>query len=163
MNRGAGWTFKSICLFLIQSVFNPIIFFIYIFTIGAAGMDPGSWSWEIKTFTAVETNVYVINLGLFLPFALLVYTGFLALDVYWHRRSLKTFAWPQWLKLRFSWWSLLTNLPAIGNLVMWSLGMEYNVFGFIFVLPMLMGSTANMVLWVNATRRLALAPSTVQR
>lgn len=117
---------------IIKAIFcaigHPILFFLFLTLSGLFESD--------IFLQPLETNVYRLNAWIYLPYALIVYGLWLALQC-WVIQKLHHRAPEATLKLKFTaTYLILCGLGYI-NLLFWFIGMEGNVFGFIFSFPLL--------------------------
>jgi hypothetical protein len=122
---------------------HSIIFFCFLFLVAddsLGSQDPKLFN--IPLFYQVSTNVYRINLWVYIPFALLLYTLWLALQ-FGILHFFRHFLLKQFFSKKFTLFYLLLCGAGYVNLLVWmTMGMEGNIFAFIFVLPLLTVSLA---------------------
>jgi len=121
---------------------HPILFFGYLFLLldkTIAGVNAS---------TKVSTNVYRINICLYIAVTLTVFLVWLVIQVEVFKRF-SGFQVDQFLSRQASVPSLLAAIPGLLNLYVWTgQGMEGNVFGFLFFLPLLIASVMYVILWI---------------
>jgi hypothetical protein len=102
---------------------------------------------SIPAFMDAGSNTHRINLLVFLPFASLLCLAWLRVQVAMFAARRPRFSASRFLKAKIK-----GNLPgcAVGglNLLAFSAGMEGNVFGFLFVLPLAVVSLASVIIWI---------------
>ncbi len=126
---------------LIKYVFcalgHPLVFLALHFSLeneSLGGMDANFFGQPL--FFMISTNVYRLNLLLYIPYALLVYgiwLGFQFLVLHQFRHV----SFDSFIARKFT--PFYLSLCGIGliNLIFWIIGMEGNAFGFIFALPLM--------------------------
>lgn len=123
--------------FLIQSILSPFVFAIYMFALANGSLGNKSSSiLGIKAFKYISTNVYAINLRLFIPFSLVTYALLFFLNYAFIRIFNNNLTLELFQKKRLTWWSLVPCSVGGLNLYGWISGMEGNVAGLLF-LPLL--------------------------
>jgi len=138
---------KMLCIYL----GNPTVFLVYLFTIGKGSLGgDGTPILGYPTFTKVSTNVHRMNLAIYLLLTFPLYVLWIALQA-GALASVSSFNPQIFWSIHISWWMLALSIPGLLNLAVWSFqGMEGNIFGFIFGLPML-GATAGYIgFWIYA-------------
>lgn len=124
-------------------VSHPVVFALYFWLTGATG---------IEGFHELSTNVQAIHLPLFLAFSLPLYLAWTVAHVVVLRRFRPAFSAKRYLRSSF----LRELLPcAFGalHLAVWVNGMEGNVFGFLFALPLLLACLVSVALYLFHTFR----------
>ena len=110
---------------------------IYLFTLAGGSLGNKSSSiLGIKAFKYISTNVYAINIRLFIPFALVTYALLFFLNYTLIRFFKRNLTFELFQKKRLTWWSLVPCSVGGLNLFAWISGMEGNVAGIVF-LPLL--------------------------
>lgn len=96
-------------------------------------------------FYEIGTNVYQINLWFYLVFAMILYTVWLGFQ-YWIMYRFHQFFLSDFASKKFTLpYMILCGVGYI-NLYFWVVGMEGNVFGFLFALPLMMLAFAMMIM-----------------
>lgn len=116
------------------SLGHAIIFFIFLFCLADSPQ-------LIKLFGPllfeVATNVFQINLLVYIPYALILYGLWLNLQ-FWILHRFRQFSIQDFFSKKFTKpYLILCGLGYI-NLFFWLMGMEGNAFGFLFALPLLL-------------------------
>lgn len=114
---------------------HTIIFLFFLFFLAEGQLGAQSPKvFNFPLFFEVSTNVYRINLLVYIPFALLLYGIWFTLQFSILHRF-RHFTIAQFLVKKFTRFYLILCGAGYLNLVGWIIGMEGNVFGFIFALP----------------------------
>lgn len=140
-----GRIFWSIKYFIVY-LGNPILFFLYIIGLGERSIGP------FVTFTKLGYNTNRINILLYLSITFPIYIAWLCLQIIVLRRVHSTsFSLDKFLECAASNGSLISSIPGLISLLVFATsGMEGNVFGFLFALPMLLASLSYIILWGDA-------------
>lgn len=119
--------------FALVAIGNPFVFW-------------ACWAFFIKNQPAkifgyeicsiISTNVYRINFVLFLLFALLVYAGWLAMLTCIFKIIKSKLNIEKFINAKLNFISIIISIFGYFNISFWFDGMEGNIFGFIFFLPM---------------------------
>lgn len=138
---------RIVTIFL-RGVGNPLVFGLYMTCSPRLASVLGT-----EASFKVDTNVRRINVPLFLFFSFTLYVCGVYLHVALHR-AVTRFNARVMFSYAFSPWSLLLSLPGLFNFYVWAwVGMEGNVFGFLFVLPLLITQFLTCVHWIFAMRK----------
>lgn len=145
MNKRVSQTVK----FLIQSVLNPTVFFVYLLSM-SSGLGKGSATiFGISAFRRVSINVYAAEIGIFLPFAIGIYAIFFFLNYNLIIRFKKDFSFNLYKEKRLTWWCLIPCSIGGINLTGWIVGMEGNIFGLILGIPLLIAILIQLIQLVH--------------
>lgn len=136
---------RNVLKFLYSAFGNILIFFFYLFVIGRRWASPENNQW-FDPFFRVETNVDRINPLLFIPLALILYGTWLGIQ-YGIMRLYRSFDFNEFLNEKFTTPYLLAMAFGWLNILIFLVpGMEWNVFGFLFFLPLLIIAAITAVL-----------------
>jgi hypothetical protein len=129
--------YLTIFRFLFVSIGHPILFILYLFLFanGSLGGLPVEL-FGYKSFSKVSTNVYRINLVFFIIYSVLAYYIWLYIQVLIYR-AIRKIDIHTFINGKLSIGPTIISGLGYINLFFWILGMEGNVFGFIFALPLL--------------------------
>mmetsp|Transcript_42190 Transcript_42190/g.77120 ORF Transcript_42190/g.77120 Transcript_42190/m.77120 type:complete len:176 (-) Transcript_42190:287-814(-) len=153
--RGQGMWWKV--RFLLVYLGNPAIFYLFLFIelpifISVLGED--SW-----LTTKTVNNVAWLNPLFYLLVTLPVYIGWVGLVSLPARVDMEKL-----LDNYVSGCALITSIPGILNLFVWcTSGMEGNIMGFVFFLPLLIVVAVNFCLWIDAIRSSLRTPDIISQ
>jgi hypothetical protein len=141
--------------FLLVYLGNPILFVAYFAALAGRSYDASRTLLGIKTFKPVATNTCRINIGMFvlvtLPLYLLWFFIQLSVIPVLFRASPHTLNVGTFCAHYAGLGACLAAIPGVLNMHVWSTsGMEGNVMGFAFALPLLVAAGAYVVLWFVA-------------
>lgn len=120
------------------AVGHPIVFLVFLFFVSTGRLgSPDNRLFGMPLFFSVETNVDRINFWVYVPYALGLYGLWIGIQ-YLILRQLRGFSWEDFASKKFTVPYLALCGMGYLNLCFWAIGMEGNVFGFIFFLPLLM-------------------------
>ena len=132
--------------FAVQATTHPLLFWPFLFLGGGIGAEGAESVLPASAIQHTSTNVYAVHGGLYVVFTLACYALLLGANVALLRALRPDLTLARILEVRLAWW----NLPVWGiggaNALAWIQGMEMNVFGFIFFLPLLAASAASPAL-----------------
>ena len=131
---------------------NPVVFFAFLFLLGIffslipARLTPSDDSWFVMK--EVSTNVNWLNPVTYIAITFPLYIFWLSLQNTFLHIDLETF-----LESYVSIGAVVAAVPGLYNLFVWcTQGMEGNVFGFLFFLPLLIASIFYLSMWIMALR-----------
>lgn len=117
---------------------HAIIFIMFL--IFLSGDIFGDINWKLlgqPSFFEVATNVYRINLWVYIPYALIFYAVWIGIQ-FWILHRFRHFTLEKFVEKKFTFFYLIFCGLGYINLIAWIIGMEGNVFGFVFVLPLML-------------------------
>lgn len=135
--RTALWILRVFILYL----GHPILFLCYLFTLSGKKIS------GIETFTKPDTDVYKINMGLYVALTLPVFLYWLLVQLI-VLNNFPNFDMDRFLKSETSLLSEIIAIPGIVNL--WTFatdGMEQDVFCCFFFIPLVLASIGYAMLW----------------
>lgn len=124
--------FLLIMYFFAQSFFSPAIFIVFFVLGPSLGEALG-----VEAIQSVGVNLSRINLGFFLTLALIFNAAFYMANFALVGSFVPGLSFLRFCSARFTYWSVVPLAFGLVHLKVWSDAMEGNVFGFIFVLPLL--------------------------
>jgi hypothetical protein len=133
-------TIRSLAKYVLAAIIavgHPILFWVFLLFVarGSFGStDPRVLG--VPLFFPVQTNVYRINLWVYVPYALALYSLWIAAQ-YLVLFEVNDFSWKNFASRKFTVPYLVVCGLGYLNLYVWVIGMEGNVFGFIFGIPLL--------------------------
>jgi hypothetical protein len=143
--------------FLLVYLGNPILFVSYFGQMSDNTSEDGIRIFGVKTFTTVSTNVSKLNFAMYvlitLPPYLMWFWAQIRIIVPFvcflfgstHALNVDTFCARQ-----AGVGACLAAIPGLLNMLVWSTeGMEGNIMGFIFALPLLIAAIFYVVLWID--------------
>lgn len=136
--QGTLWFIKFFMVYL----GHPILFFLFFFGLGKKSFGP------FMTFTILGFNTPRINIVLYLLITFPIYITWLYLEIIVLIRVHSTFSLEKFLECVTSNASTVLSIPGILNLLVFATtGMEGDVFGVFFAVPLLLTSLSYLVLW----------------
>jgi hypothetical protein len=137
---------------------NPIVFLSYMLAMGDGTNQDGKTILGFKAFKTVSTNTSQINFFLFLLITLPLYVLWFYAQVNWIVpgllfvfRSSRTLSIDKFCTNYAGVGACIASTPGLLNMFVWSTsGMEGNVMGFIFALPLLVAVIAYVAMWFVA-------------
>jgi len=133
-SQDASWIFR----FVLVCLGNPVLFFLFL----SLRQFGDSWF----TISRVGFNVDWINPLTYTLVTLPLYSLWISINIIGCRVNLETF-----LEHYVAIVAIVVSMPGLMNLCVWcTSGMEGNIFGLIFFLPMLIATTINFFLWIRA-------------
>jgi hypothetical protein len=143
---------QSICIascirFIIAALGHPVLFFCYLSwfaddSLGIQSID----IFGFKAFYNVSTNVYRINLIMFSIFSLLTYYFWIQLQVI-ILRCFKKYDVNKFISSQLN-AGFFVGIFGLLNLLLWCVGMEGNIFGFIVALPLFLLAIISIIIFI---------------
>lgn len=124
--------------YVICALGHPLLFLYFLFYLAeeSFGNTKDSFIGQ-PLFFEVSTNVYRLNFLVYVPYALILYGIWLGIQ-FWLLHQFRRFTLEQFLAKKFTTFYLILCGMGWINIIFWIMGMEGNVFGFIFALPLLL-------------------------
>jgi hypothetical protein len=149
-----GWPVRFVAVYL----GNPLIFIAYMLAMGDSASQDGKSICGFKTFKTVAFNTSRINLILYVLITLPLYAAWFWAQIHWIvpfflwlLRSSKTLNVDTYCARQAGVGACLAAIPGLLSMLVWSTtGMEGNVMGFLFALPLLVAAIAYIILWFVA-------------
>lgn len=112
----------------------------------------------ITAATKTSGNVISLNPFLFVPLALAIFSILFMLNFIILQRIRKDLTFEAYKSKRLAGWSLIPCLIGALNLFVWIGGMEMNIFGFVFTLPLLFALLIQFIGWSSQNWQLLRKP-----
>jgi len=148
IDNGVWWGVRFFLVYL----GNPVIFLLFIVTVFELAPDSSLLSKK------VSTNVTWLNPLTYILVTLPLYMGWIVGLIGLSSNILGggccfvgNFDYEKFLAWYVSPGAIIASTPGLVNLYIWcTSGMEGNIFGFIFALPLLIAAVVNSVMWIRA-------------
>jgi hypothetical protein len=137
---------------------NPLLFIAYMLAMGDSASQDGKTIFGFKTFKTVAFNTSRINLFLYVLITLPLYAAWFWAQIHcivpfflWLLRSSRTLNVDAYCARQAGVGACIAAIPGLLSMLVWSTtGMEGNVMGFLFALPLLVAAIAYIILWFVA-------------